>query len=313
MEIDFLNEGRNAEQAMGHIKKVPNLMKYCYVPKVHWEFSTKRVLTCEWIEGVKFGKKEVMQGAGFGVRSVMQKVVEVFSDQIFRAGFIHCDPHPGNMLIRKHPEKKAEFQLVLLDHGLYTKSTETFRVQYARFWTSLFTMDLEGVENIARSWGIKDTQMFASATLQKPWKPGNNLQEQRSYSMQDVYEMQTAAKERVRDFLSDTKLIPQELVFIGRNLNIIRANNKALGSPVNRVAIMASYAAENSGSRYEVWRFRMTYWVLSFSFFVSKVFESLSKLIGKQSKNFEELMDDAIANSMYQQYGIKVDINAFDA
>jgi hypothetical protein len=75
---------------------------------------------------------------------------------------------------------------------------------------------------------------------------------------------------------------------------------------------MASYAAKNCGSQYQIWKFRFTWFMLSFSFYLSKAFEHISKLLGKKSKNFEELMDDAISASMYQQYGIKIDINAFD-
>ena len=62
----------------------------------------------------------------------------------------------------------------------------------------------------------------------------------------DVYAMQARGKERVRSLLHDTEKIPRELMFLGRNMNIVRANNKALGSLVNRVGIMASFAARGS-------------------------------------------------------------------
>jgi aarF domain-containing kinase len=42
-----------------------------------------------------------------------------FYAQIFAGGFVHCDPHPGNVLVRPHPGRPSEPQLVLLDHGLY--------------------------------------------------------------------------------------------------------------------------------------------------------------------------------------------------
>lgn len=48
---------------------------------------------------------------------IAEKLIQAFAEQIFYTGFIHSDPHPGNVLVRKGPDGKA--QLVLLDHGLY--------------------------------------------------------------------------------------------------------------------------------------------------------------------------------------------------
>jgi len=55
---------------------------------------------------------------------------------IFINGFVHCDPHPGNLLINPLPNKK-DFEIVLLDHGLYQSLSRTFRYNYANLWMSL--------------------------------------------------------------------------------------------------------------------------------------------------------------------------------
>jgi len=55
-------------------------------------------------------------------------MTRAFGDQIFISGFVHADPHQGNMLVRKRPNGKH--QLVILDHGLYVEETEAFRQQY---------------------------------------------------------------------------------------------------------------------------------------------------------------------------------------
>ncbi|KAJ3058686.1 hypothetical protein HK102_010363, partial [Quaeritorhiza haematococci] len=165
-----------------------------------------------------------------------------------------CDPHPGNLLVRRNPTTNTP-QLVLLDHGLYMHSRPTFRHNYALFWTSLFTADLPTLQRIAQSWGIADVEMFASSTLQKPWSPSKamHVKEAGMPSLMEVYELQVQAKERVKRFLSDTEKTPLELVFIGRNLNIIRSNNKTLGSPVNRINIMAHWAAKALGDDWSLW------------------------------------------------------------
>lgn len=59
-------------------------------------------------------------------------------------------------------------------------------------------------------------------------------------SMDELYELQMRAKSKIKEMLSDTASIPRELLFVGRNMNLIRSNNKYLGSPVDRVCILHS-------------------------------------------------------------------------
>lgn len=55
---------------------------------------------------------------------VSEKLGKVYSEMIFVHGFVHCDPHPGNVLIQKCPNS-TKTQIVLLDHGLYQVGTFT--------------------------------------------------------------------------------------------------------------------------------------------------------------------------------------------
>lgn len=48
----------------------------------------------------------------------MTHLIRAFADQIFVTGFIHCDPHPGNIFLRPHPDNKQNYQIVVIDHGL---------------------------------------------------------------------------------------------------------------------------------------------------------------------------------------------------
>ena len=72
----------------------------------------------------------------------MDKVIRAFSDQIFVTGFVHCDPHPGNIFVRPHPDNNKEFQVVILDHGLCLELSEDFRKNYSTFWRSMFLQDV---------------------------------------------------------------------------------------------------------------------------------------------------------------------------
>ncbi|KAI9208141.1 ABC1 family-domain-containing protein [Polychytrium aggregatum] len=346
-ETDFLNEGRNAEKAAKYVNQVPSLARHVYIPKVFWEYSTPRILVCEWIDGFKFDDVESIENAGLSVRKIMTTTVEVFADQIFREGFVHCDPHPGNLIVRKHPQLPNTHQIVLLDHGLYVQASEAFRHNYAVFWKSLFTGDIDTVTEIATSWGIHDAQMFASATLQRPWKPGQMLHVEQKTSVNNLFQSQLEAKKRVKHFLSNTEKVPKELIFVGRNLNIIRSNNKALGSPVNRISIMANWAVKSLGNNWSVWtsnstlkpgdsprgalarslqlpgvvQARINYWrfqsmlfFMSLGFFAARVVQNISWWVfGIRSSGFEDLIDSQFKSAMKDQFGIELDPAVFDA
>ena len=59
-------------------------------------FCLQRVLTTEFINGVKVNEKELIKNLGLNLGDVDKKLFTVFSEQIFHTGFIHADPHPGN-------------------------------------------------------------------------------------------------------------------------------------------------------------------------------------------------------------------------
>lgn len=61
-------------------------------------------------------------------------------------------------------------------------------------------------------------------------------------SVEQLKEFQEKANAGIRNLLKNTALIPLELIFVGRNINIVRSNNKLLGAPINRIGIMAEYA-----------------------------------------------------------------------
>ncbi|XP_030659380.1 uncharacterized aarF domain-containing protein kinase 1 isoform X5 [Nomascus leucogenys] len=114
LELDFLNEGRNAEKVSQMLKH----FDFLKVPRIHWDLSTERVLLMEFVDGGQVNDRDYMEKNKIDVNEISRHLGKMYSEMIFVNGFVHCDPHPGNVLVRKHPGTgKAE--IVLLDHGLY--------------------------------------------------------------------------------------------------------------------------------------------------------------------------------------------------
>lgn len=181
----------------------------------------------------------------------MTTMVDLFSAQMFLWGWVHCDPHPGNIFIRRLPGGRPE--LVLIDHGLYIHMNPKFRNQYARFWKALMTFDNASLKDIVESWGIKNADIFASATLMRPYMGGSKQTSEEIRRMsantskkeqqERAYEAQQKMRAGIKSILGDEKKWPQELIFIGRNLRIVQGNNQFLGSPVNRIKITGTWAS----------------------------------------------------------------------
>ncbi|CAI5931253.1 unnamed protein product [Closterium sp. NIES-65] len=97
-QMDFEKEGRNAEltaENFAHKEEVK-------VPKILWDFTTKRVLTMEFMNGCKIDDLEGIKKQGLNPLEVAALLVEVFAEMVFCHGHLHGDPHPGNVLIQAH-------------------------------------------------------------------------------------------------------------------------------------------------------------------------------------------------------------------
>ena len=177
------------------------------------------------VRGSKISDLTALQAAGLSSHTAAQLMVDLFSHQIFVSGFVHADPHPGNLLVRRHPASSA-LQLVLLDHGSYLSESESFRHEYCALWRAMVLLDTTAVDAICRAWGIRDSHFFASLQLLKPFTPEKHSVHLQATTKEEVMRMHTEAYARIKQLLSDTQRVPPELILLGRNMNIVRANNK---------------------------------------------------------------------------------------
>ncbi|CAH8605950.1 unnamed protein product [Heterobilharzia americana] len=105
-ELDFENEADNAAHCAVDLSSLGTLEKNgsVHVPWVDRELTSKRVLTAEFIDGIKVNQVSALRDAGFSLAELDRLLVRAFSHQVFCTGFVHADPHPGNLLVRKKPQ-----------------------------------------------------------------------------------------------------------------------------------------------------------------------------------------------------------------
>lgn len=107
-EMDYTQEGRNAQRFANNLRDNP----FIYIPKVYWEYTSKGVLTLEYIDGVKSSLFEETGETGIDRKTIARKVIDSFMKQVYEDGFFHADLHSGNVFILK------DGRIALLDFGM---------------------------------------------------------------------------------------------------------------------------------------------------------------------------------------------------
>ncbi|KAH0518803.1 putative aarF domain-containing protein kinase 5 [Microtus ochrogaster] len=173
------------------------------------------------------------------VLQVAKKLIQAFAEQIFYTGFIHSDPHPGNVLVRKGPDGKAE--LVLLDHGLYQFLDEKERSSLCQLWRAIILRDDAAMKTHAAALGVQDYMLFAEVLMQRPVRLGQ-LWGSHLMSREEAAYMQDMAREHFEGIMEVLKALPRSMLLVLRNINTVRAINSTLGAPVDRYFLMAKSA-----------------------------------------------------------------------
>ncbi|BBD64283.1 hypothetical protein NIES4072_20550 [Nostoc commune NIES-4072] len=107
-EIDYLNEGRNADTFRRNFRGYD----WVNVPKVYWRYASSRVLTLEYLPGIKISQYEALEAAGLDRKAIARQGAQAYLLQLLNSGFFHADPHPGNIAI------SATGALIFYDFGM---------------------------------------------------------------------------------------------------------------------------------------------------------------------------------------------------
>jgi len=107
-EVDYLNEGRNADTFRRNFRDMPQIA----VPKVYWRYTSPRLLTLEYLPGIKISDYEALSAAGLDRKLLARLGAEAYLRQLLKDGFFHADPHPGNIAV------KPDGTLIFYDFGM---------------------------------------------------------------------------------------------------------------------------------------------------------------------------------------------------
>ncbi len=166
-ELDYQVEGRNAERLRNNLAKDPRYR----VPQVYWSLTSRRVITLEYLDGIKLNEIGRLREAGYDLGELAQVVVEAYLKQVFVDGFYHADPHPANILVVGSqigfvdfgtagyltPNQKGmlgDMFLQILDEDAGGVARTVIRMGAVRGRPSLEAMERDLQRLLVRYWGI---------------------------------------------------------------------------------------------------------------------------------------------------------------
>ena len=118
-EIDYLSEGRNADTFRRNFRAYD----WVRVPRVYWRYTSPRVLTLEYVPGIKISHYEALEAAGLDRKLIARLGAKAYLQQLLNDGFFHADPHPGNIAV------DPEGALIFYDFGMMGRIKSNVREQ----------------------------------------------------------------------------------------------------------------------------------------------------------------------------------------
>jgi len=253
-ELDFDAEATNSIRCAQELNYLP----FLYVPRVVKACSSSRILTTEFIDGIKISDREEITAAGLNVSDIDRKLLRIFSEQIFKTGFVHADPHPGNLLVRKINDG---CQIVVLDHGLYEELKKPVRESLAGLWVAIAEDDHHSMSLYSKELNVEDYRLFSMAVSQRYIAPGLDENHdalskmmagggKKPFNRKQFNALPEDEKKEIRkaimdfhDRMFDTfQKMPPKIVLVMRNLNTIRSIVTLHKSGIDRFKEMARIA-----------------------------------------------------------------------
>ncbi|KAI8391313.1 ABC1 family-domain-containing protein [Radiomyces spectabilis] len=247
-ELDFVHEAQNARQVEANFAEEIKARKIALViPKVIW--AKRRIMCMEFIEGSRIDDLEYMKRHGINPQEVSSELIHAFSEMIFLHGFVHCDPHPGNVIIRHRNEGgRFNFDLVLLDHGLYRTLPQQLRADYAQLWTALIKGDEKGIEKYSlRVGGTEVYQIFACMLTGREWDTIQSMDLNSMRTSDELGRMSMGAMELLKEIADILGKLPRAVLLLLKTNDLLRHVDETLSvvpDQRNTYLIMGRYCAQ---------------------------------------------------------------------
>ena len=247
-EIDYVTEAANAKRFKEMFKDDPII----YIPGVHEEYTTRRVLVLEWIDGIKINDYVALEAAGVSRLEVAKRTVNTYFQQFFVEGFFHADPHPGNIFVL--PEGKSDKKvaasegpvIAFVDFGMVGSLSKNMKKSLKDLFLSFVSRDsrmlVKALSNLGFiGEGANMAALERGVALMMEQYYGMTLGEARELEIPEV------AQDVENLLYGQPFQVPAQFAFTGRAIGVLAGVSTGLSPDFNFVDVATPYARKFLG------------------------------------------------------------------
>ncbi|KAK9804460.1 hypothetical protein WJX73_004145 [Symbiochloris irregularis] len=143
-EIDYISEGKNADRFRRNFVKEP----WIRVPLVHWASTTSCIITLEYMPGTKITDLAALEASGVSGAQVARRATDSYLMQVLQHGFLHSDPHPGNIAV------DSVGNLIFYDFGMMSEIRLNTKERLSDLAYGVYRKDAAAVISALQDLGI---------------------------------------------------------------------------------------------------------------------------------------------------------------
>lgn len=233
-ELDYIQEGRNAEKFRLNFSDDPRIV----IPRIYWDFSNRKVLTLEFVGGIKITECAIVKASGIDCRILVNLLAETYAKMIFVHGFFHCDPHPGNIFVGEGPT------LAFVDFGMVQTISEATKRNLRQYANAIVENDTTGIIEALEKMGFlvegADYKAIAVVTQDLIDKYRHSSPEElKGLTLDDIGEEINNVRSVIDNFQ-----VPNYFMLLIRTVSMLNGMAYRLNPDVNIIEISKPYIKE---------------------------------------------------------------------
>ncbi|MEL6909370.1 MAG: AarF/ABC1/UbiB kinase family protein [Cyanobacteria bacterium J06629_2] len=135
LEIDYIHEGKNADRFRQNFQDYQRVA----VPQVYWQYTTSKILTLEYLPGIKIDNRPALEASQIDTQEVIQLGITCYLKQLLEDGFFQSDPHPGNMAV------SSQGDIIFYDFGTMAEVKTIDKDQMIKTFFAVLKKDADEV------------------------------------------------------------------------------------------------------------------------------------------------------------------------
>lgn len=236
-EVNFVHEGRAAEE----LARILGNRDDVQIPGIYWHLSTRRVLTMDYLDGIKITDIPALEAAGVRTSDVANTLIDLFNTMILTHGMFHADPHPGNLFVLPPATPGGKAKIGLVDFGLTKRIPDDFRQQMIVLTSAIIAEQPELITSTMTDMGFRTREESVETyTALGEAFLGDVIRSGKAYADQALM---AEINQRLGKVLRANPLVdvPGDVILIARVMGLLSGLGRSLDSETDLLAALMPY------------------------------------------------------------------------